>query len=60
VYRILAALGLVGGPALIAGYAMAPKPGSQMLAVVGVVLVVVGVLSLMVLRDAAKARRSTR
>lgn len=55
-FKFTALLGFVGGPALIARYALHPKPAPQMLAVVGVVLVIVGILSLLVLRDTAKAR----
>lgn len=61
-YKILAFLGLAGGTVLIGGYALAPDPAPPWAAVAGVVAVIVGVLSVLIVRDAAKARtaRGTR
>jgi hypothetical protein len=59
VYKILAVVGLIGGSVLLAGYATHPQDGNARLAVAGVVLAIVGVLSAWIARDAAKTR-STR
>jgi hypothetical protein len=56
VYKILAVVGLIGGPVLLTGYATHPQDGNARLVVAGVVLVIVGVLSAWIARDAAKNR----
>lgn len=58
-YKLAALVGFTGGPLLITGYVMAPRSAPPMAAVAGVALAIVGVLSLMVLRDNRRAR-STR
>lgn len=64
-YKLIALIGFVLGPVLITGYALHSKSThapSALPAVVGVGLVIVGVLSVLVVRDAARAgkARSTR
>lgn len=58
-YKFLALIGFTLGSTLIAGYALhaksTPAP-SALPAVVGVGLLIAGVLSVLVVRDAAKAR----
>jgi hypothetical protein len=57
VYKILAALGIVGGSALLVGYGLDQKPGTQGLAVAGVAAIIVGVLAALVSRDAKRSVR---
>lgn len=56
-YKILAALGLAGGSALLVGYGIDRQPGTQGLAVAGVAAILVGLLSALVSRDAKRSPR---
>lgn len=56
-YTILAALSLTGGAGLLTAYGVDHQPDTQYLAVAGVVALIVGVLSALVVRDTKRSLR---